>query len=132
MGKMGQFYAWAVLFVIIQVGVRSHLHGGAALLFASAFGLTAGAVWQLTQRVDPVDRLSSLSLFFLGSAAVSGLATAVGSSRPWWSSADAVQVIALCLGMVAGVVFAEQALRRRERGRTTLDRVHADEPDVTV
>jgi hypothetical protein len=131
MRKVGQFYGWAVVFLLAQSALRAHLDTTQGVVFSVAFGLTAGAIWQVTQRFDPVDRLASLLTFVLGSALVGGL-LALGSTKPWWASFGASEVMALFIGLAAGLVFAEQGLRRHERGRTTLDKVHADTSRLNV
>jgi peptidoglycan/LPS O-acetylase OafA/YrhL len=111
-----RMYAWLVPIVSLTIGqaivradsVDLDLHDRwqmSAMFFA---GLAGGALWQWIARRDLAERLAGLSTLF----AVVMLLFLLPGEAAW----DPTAAFAPC-GLVAGLVLAENVLRRRTPGR---------------
>ncbi len=79
----------------------------ASFLAAILLGLSGGLLWQLLGRRDLADRLVMPAVLIV----LGGLVTVLSSTAEY-----SVAMALFCFGLVGGLVFAEQAMRIRERG----------------
>ena len=113
-------WAWVVAWFSVYVAslVEDLTHAGRAPYFL--VGIAGGAYWQLLHRRDLVSRLT-----FVAALVTVGIGLVLVTREPFvWDDMDTVGLHAI--GVLVGLVFTEQYLRRRDATRRTAEPAPAE------